>query len=151
MRRHLILALLTLAVVAVTGSTAFAQYVPPYQQPYQQQYEYRPYEPQYQQPQYQQQYQQPYSDYRPYEQRAQRGGLRIVEAWYGRNRRVCDASHALRATCEGRGNCAIKAGNELCGDPLPNVVKGLAVTYRCHGQTYHVDEMESRHLGLRCD
>src|SRR6185436_1230876 len=104
-------------------------YSAPYVQPYQQ-----PYEPRYQ-------------DYRPYEQQAQRGGgLRILEAWYGRERRVCDATFALRSACEGRPGCAVKAGNELCGDPLPNVVKGLHVTYRCHGRELQLDRRESSYV-----
>jgi hypothetical protein len=150
MRRHLISAALAAAFLVSAGSAAQAQY---YDRPYNDPYA-RPYQQPYQQ------YQQPYQQYQPpayqqpgypYEQRAQRGGLRILEAWYGRGRRVCDASHALRGACEGRGGCSVKAGNELCGDPVPGVVKGLTVTYRCHGRTHQIDEMEPRHLGIRCD
>lgn len=78
------------------------------------------------------------------------GGLRIMEAWYGRNRRVCDAAPALRGACDGRESCAVKAGNELCGDPTPGRVKQLTVTYRCHGQILTTDRPEPSILGLRC-
>jgi hypothetical protein len=78
------------------------------------------------------------------------GGLRIMEAWYGRDRRVCDAAPALRDACNGRESCAVKAGNELCGDPLPGRVKGLTVTYRCRGQVLQTDRPEPAILGLRC-
>lgn len=78
------------------------------------------------------------------------GGLRIMEAWYGRNRRVCDATPALRGACDGRESCAVKAGNELCGDPTPGRVKQLTVTYRCHGQVMTTDRPEPSILGLRC-
>jgi hypothetical protein len=152
MRRNLIRATLVAALTVTASSAALAQtdaygrsiypernynsynsynsgpYVPPYAQPYQ-----------------------PPAYGQPYEQRAQRGGLRVLEAWYGRERRVCDASHAMRSACDGRPGCEVKAGNELCGDPLPGVVKGLRVTYRCHGQTRHVDQRESGYVGLRCD
>lgn len=86
-----------------------------------------------------------------YDQRAQRfGGLQIIEAWYGRGRRVCDAAHTMRNACEGQGGCTVKAGNELCGDPVPGVVKGLSVTYSCHGQVRRADQQEPGHIGLRC-
>lgn len=78
------------------------------------------------------------------------GGIRILEAWYGRNRRVCDASHALRSACDGRESCAVKAGNELCGDPTPGRVKQLTVTFSCHGQVRTTDRPEPSILGLRC-
>jgi len=78
------------------------------------------------------------------------GGLRIMEAWYGRNRRVCDATPALRGACDGRESCAVKAGNELCGDPTPGRVKELTVTYSCHGQVRTTDRVEPSVLGLRC-
>lgn len=78
------------------------------------------------------------------------GGLRIMEAWYGRNRRVCDAAPALRGACDGRESCAVKAGNELCGDPTPGRVKQLTVTFSCHGQVRTTDRPEPGILGLRC-
>jgi hypothetical protein len=142
MRRFL--ATLVFAVVSLTATAGFAQYYG--SQPY------APYYPQQQQQYYPQQQQQ----YSPYgygsPQSAQRygGGIRILDAWYGGGRRVCDASHSLRSHCDGRGQCQFKVGNELCGDPLPGVVKGIRITYDCHGRREHVDEMESRHIQLRC-
>ena len=157
MRR--ILATLAFAVVALSGAAAFAQtdgYRPPYNDRLYNSDDDRdayrsnaPYVRPYEQPSYR-----PYDQaQRPYEQQAQRygNGIRIMDAWYGRERRVCDASFTLKGACEGRQSCEIKAGNELCGDPLPNVVKGLSVTYRCHGRVQHTDQIESRRLGLRCD
>jgi hypothetical protein len=154
MRRHLIQAALAVLFLISAASAAQAQYydrgyydrgygqpyVQPYAQPnpYDHPRAYRGYDP---------------YGYDPYDGQRAQGyrGLRVLEAWYGSRRRVCDASHALRSHCDGRPNCQFKVGNELCGDPLPGVVKGITITYSCHGQTRRVEEMESRHTGLRCD
>jgi len=143
MWRHLIQAALAAAFLVSAGTAVNAQYYDRgYGQPYVQPYP--------QPPQYDRGYR---GGYNPYDgQRAQGyGGLRVLEAWYGSRRRVCDASHALRSHCDGRPNCQFKVGNELCGDPIPGVVKGITITYSCHGQTRRVEEMETRHTGLRCD
>jgi hypothetical protein len=151
MRR--LLASLSVAAVALTATAALAQtdaYGRP-TNPYQQ-YDNRGYDRSYDRG-YDRSYDRaPRFGYeRP--QSAQRyggGGIRILEAWYGRGRRVCDASHTMRQACEGQGGCTIKAGNELCGDPTPGVVKRLTVTYDCHGQVLRAEEREPGHIGLRC-
>jgi hypothetical protein len=145
--RRLLTLLFSVAAVAATAGAALAQtdaygrplnpYDRSYDRSYERSYDRRPpMGPRYEQ----------YG----YPQSAQRGGLRILEAWYGRGRRVCDASHSMRSACEGRGECTVKAGNELCGDPLPGVVKGLTVTYDCYGRTHRADEREPGYLGIRC-
>jgi hypothetical protein len=77
--------------------------------------------------------------------------IRIVEARYGTSRRTCDATRALRRACEGESDCSLKAGNELCGDPVPGQVKTLYVTYRCRGRVHSITRMEGKQLGLDCD
>lgn len=161
MRRHLISSLLALAVVAFSGMAVLAQpdgtnrpsY---YGNPYNPYTTYDRYDDD--RPDYRRDYRygtpyvrpQPYP-YPDYGQRAQRmGGLQILEAWYGRGRRVCDAAHTMRRACEGQPGCEVKAGNELCGDPAPGVVKGLTVTYRCHGDVRRAEQREPGHIGLRC-
>jgi hypothetical protein len=78
--------------------------------------------------------------------------IRIIEARYGTDRRTCDATRALRRRCEGESDCSIKAGNELCGDPIPGQVKTLYVTYRCQGQgrTRSITRTEGKYLSLDC-
>lgn len=158
MRRHLTLIAFALALVVSTVTSALAQPDPgtrsgrAYERTYDRYdddryddrdaYRYgtpyvRPYQQLYPGPQY--------------DQRAQRyGGLQILEAWYGRGRRVCDAAHSMRRACDGQEGCTVKAGNELCGDPTPGAVKGLTVTYRCHGQVRRAEQQEPGHIGLRC-
>ena len=53
-------------------------------------------------------------------------GLEIVDAWYGSDRRSCDATYALNH-CNGRAHCDVQASNRLCGDPDKGVRKQLAV------------------------
>jgi hypothetical protein len=163
MRRHLAFIAFAFALFLSTGTAVLAQPDPSrpsyYGNPYnsydrydddryddRENYRYgTPYVRPYQQP-----YAQPYPGPR-YDQRAQRfGGLQILEAWYGRGRRVCDAAHSMRRACDGQEGCTVKAGNELCGDPTPGVVKGLSVTYRCHGQVRRAEQQEPGHIGLRC-
>ncbi len=60
----------------------------------------------------------------------QRLGLQIVDAYYGSDRRSCNARPALNA-CEGRGECEIQASNRLCGDPHRGTEKTLVVRYSC--------------------
>ena len=162
MRRHLLSTLLSFAVVASSATAALAQpdganrpsyYGSPYS-PYTQDRYYDDddrYDHRYGNAPYLRPQPQPYSYQPRYDQRAQRfGGLQILEAWYGRGRRVCDAAHSMRRACEGQPGCEVKAGNELCGDPVPGVIKGLTVTYRCHGDVRRAEQREPGYIGLRC-
>jgi hypothetical protein len=150
MRRFLVL--FTFAIVVGAALPALAQTTYQYtQQPYQQPYQ--------QQQQYQQPYQQPqYSQSPPYgqpprfeERRGRRDGLRILSAWYGIESRACDAERAVERICGGRTECTVPVTNRLCGDPAPNVVKVLTVTYACRGMERTTTRWEGRHMGLRCD
>ncbi|MFK7957981.1 MAG: hypothetical protein AB8B96_17910 [Lysobacterales bacterium] len=57
-------------------------------------------------------------------------GLQIVDAYYGSDRRSCDAAGALRQ-CDGQGQCEVYASNRLCGDPHRGTEKTLVVRYSC--------------------
>lgn len=168
MRRHLISTLLSFAVIVISGPAALAQgdatnrpsYYGSPSSPYtydryyddDDRHDYRYGQAPYGQTPYVRPYDQPRPQpYPDYGQRAQRfGGLQILEAWYGRGRRVCDASHSMRRACEGQPGCEVKAGNELCGDPVPGTIKGLTVTYRCHGDVQRAEQREPGYIGLRC-
>lgn len=57
-------------------------------------------------------------------------GVDIIDAYYGTDRRSCDARGALRQ-CDGRGQCEVYASNRLCGDPDRGTPKTLVVRYSC--------------------
>ena len=59
-----------------------------------------------------------------------RVGINIVDAYYGTDRRSCDARYALDH-CEGQGQCDVYASNRLCGDPDRGHRKDLVVRYSC--------------------
>lgn len=114
------------------------------------QYTQQPSQGQYQQPQYGQA--PPYGQPPRFEERrGRRDGLRILSAWYGIENRACDAERAVERICGGRSECTVPVTNRLCGDPAPNVVKVLTVTYACRGRERTTTRWEGRHMGLRCD
>lgn len=78
------------------------------------------------------------------------GRLRIEEAYYGARGAMCDARRAVRYEAE-RNDGAVRAGNHLCGDPIPNVQKRLSIVYRCGGdQPVRVQAREDDTLRLVC-
>lgn len=83
--------------------------------------------------------------------RDRRDSLRILSAWYGVESRACEATRAVARACNGRRDCTIQATNRLCGDPVPQVVKVLTVTYRCDGRIRSITRGEGRYLGLTCN
>ncbi len=81
-----------------------------------------------------------------------RHDIHIESAWYGLERRACDATRDARRLCEGRSSCTIPATNRLCGDPAPYVTKVLTVWYRCGNRPPRsTTRWEGRYVGLRCD
>jgi hypothetical protein len=80
-----------------------------------------------------------------------RDSLRILSAWYGVESRACEATRAVARACNGRRDCTVQATNRLCGDPVPQVVKVLTVTYRCDGRIRSITRGEGRYLGLTCN
>jgi len=61
------------------------------------------------------------------------GGLRIVEAVYGKDGKAVDVTRVLAGMVVG-GRLVVEAGNALAGDPSLGVVKDLAVTYEWRGE-----------------
>jgi hypothetical protein len=77
-------------------------------------------------------------------------GSPATAAWYGVEDRACDATRVVRHICEGDDECAVRATNRFCGDPVPGVVKVLTVWYRCGGRPREITRREGGYLGLLC-
>lgn len=60
-----------------------------------------------------------------------RGGVQILEAYYGSGERLCDATRAVERECSGDGECRVVADNHLCGDPARGEHKSLYVAFEC--------------------
>lgn len=76
--------------------------------------------------------------------------LRVLEAEYGARGAMCDARRAVRDEAERNGG-AVRAGNQLCGDPIPRVQKRLNVVYRCgDDEPQRVAVREGETLRLSC-
>jgi hypothetical protein len=79
--------------------------------------------------------------------------LIIKKATYGAAEKVCDATDAVNKLCESQeSECIVGAGNGLCGDSAPGVVKELRVTYKCPKQEpKSVTIQENAQVPLTCD
>ncbi len=80
-----------------------------------------------------------------------RGGIEILDAYYGAGRRYCTATDVVAQECDFQSRCSIAVDNNLCGDPARGVDKTLDVHYRCRGRTYSVSAPEYRRLDIVCD
>lgn len=70
----------------------------------------------------------------PEPKKSTRSGMNLVikKATYGSADKVCDATEAVHSLCESQeSQCIVGAGNGLCGDSAPGVLKELRVTYTC--------------------
>ncbi|BBK44772.1 hypothetical protein STVA_47920 [Allostella vacuolata] len=67
-------------------------------------------------------------------QLAQGRGLEIYNADYGERGRFCNAERSIARECNGRRGCEFEVGNHLCGDPAPNQVKELRLSFGCEGR-----------------
>ena len=81
--------------------------------------------------------------------------LVIKKATYGSADKVCDATEAVHGLCASQeSECIVGAGNELCGDSAPGVLKELRVTYTCSNQKHEprsVSIPENTQSQLVCD
>jgi len=88
------------------------------------------------------------------QQFAQRDGrrdeLRIHDADYGERGRYCNAERTLSRECEGRRSCDFRVNNQLCGDPIRDVVKEVRVTFSCGRDRERVTAREGQRVELRC-
>ncbi len=57
--------------------------------------------------------------------------IRILDAVYGQDERICRAEDAVGRSCNRREYCEITADDRLCGNPYANVNKELFVGYDC--------------------
>ncbi len=81
---------------------------------------------------------------------ASRGGIMVLYAQYASNRYSCDATFKARRACDGLSRCAVRAGNQLCGDPAEGYRKRLRLGYRCLGVTRHLEVHENSSARLSC-
>ncbi|MEM6576608.1 MAG: hypothetical protein AAF736_20205 [Pseudomonadota bacterium] len=57
--------------------------------------------------------------------------IRILDAVYGQDERICRALDAVSRSCDRRESCEVTADDRLCGNPYANVRKELFVGYDC--------------------
>ncbi|MFK7956103.1 MAG: hypothetical protein AB8B96_08410 [Lysobacterales bacterium] len=57
--------------------------------------------------------------------------IRILDAVYGQDERICRAQDAVSRSCDRRDYCEVTADDRLCGNPYANVSKELFVGYDC--------------------
>lgn len=57
--------------------------------------------------------------------------IRILDAVYGQDERLCRALDAVSRSCDRRESCEVTADDRLCGNPYANVRKELFVGYDC--------------------
>jgi hypothetical protein len=76
--------------------------------------------------------------------------LSILSASYYGLAAWCDATEAVRAACDGRPSCSVRASDALCGDPEPTVLKKLEVVHACRGEERWVEVAEGAAVSLAC-
>jgi hypothetical protein len=61
------------------------------------------------------------------------GAITIVKATYGTTGFVqsCDATNFVHYECDTKQKCDFLVSDGMCGDPAPNLPKGLVVYYTC--------------------
>ena len=80
-------------------------------------------------------------------QRRAPGDLVIVNATYGAKDRIIDVTDQLNKAISGA-ELHVRVGNNLGGDPCPNIVKDLIVNYRYENQERHITLKEGADLNL---
>jgi hypothetical protein len=85
------------------------------------------------------------------DRRRGRRTIEITSAFYGVENRACEATRQVARSCNGQSSCTVRASNRLCGDPVPNVIKVLTVTYNCRGRPRSVTRWEGSQVGIRCE
>ena len=58
--------------------------------------------------------------------------IQILSAQFGAKNKYCDATKMFQERCDGKTSCSVSVTKEeLCGDPILNVVKEAKIHYRC--------------------
>ena len=89
-------------------------------------------------------------DRRKRDRQSGHGGLRIEHVKYGLGDRHCNATQPFAAACNGRGECQVNVGNQLCGDPVRGDRKTAEIVYRCDGRSQRLAVREGERAQLRC-
>ena len=57
--------------------------------------------------------------------------IKIRDARYGKNSKYCDATGYAKNQCDGKTRCQFTSTNNICGDPIREVIKEIVVRYTC--------------------
>ncbi len=62
----------------------------------------------------------------------------------------CDAKPELMKRCDGKNNCKIIVGSQICGDPYPGKGKYLYVEYTCGNTLKRAKNTQTEIMRLKC-
>jgi len=82
----------------------------------------------------------------------QRQTIRVLDAIYGQDQRICSVYEDVARQCDGQEYCEIRANNQLCGnrDPYRNVAKQLFVGFDCGDGRRSVTVDQERTATIYC-
>lgn len=83
-------------------------------------------------------------------QSAADGDIRILDALYGQDDRLCRAESEVGRQCNGQASCEIRADDSLCGNPYANVAKQLFIGYSCGSDRRSVTVDEGQVARVYC-
>jgi hypothetical protein len=78
------------------------------------------------------------------------GPIRVTGAYYGTDRKNCDATKYVQQRASGKHSYSFDVSNNICGDPAKGERKSLEVTYRCGQVTRTASANEHRTIYLSC-
>jgi hypothetical protein len=78
------------------------------------------------------------------------GPITISNAWYGTDKKNCNATRWLAPKVNGRISATVDVSNSICGDPAPGARKSLEVTYICGSFVKTASAFEHRSISLDC-
>jgi hypothetical protein len=78
------------------------------------------------------------------------GPIRVTGAFYGNDRKNCDATRYVASRANGKRSYSFEVSNDICGDPARGDRKSLEVTYRCGGLDKTASANEHRTIYLSC-
>ena len=78
------------------------------------------------------------------------GPITVSNAYYGTDKKSCNATHWLARRVNGKRSASVEVENTICGDPAPGQRKSLEVTYICGSLAKEASAHEHRTLYLDC-